>query len=127
MGKQKGFSGSYTRADGVRIAMTPEEAEALWKSLDEAKADRIKRIPDERTALHLLMDAYVRLKELGWNDAVYCPKDGTVFDAIEVGSTGIHDCYYQGAWPDGKWWVMDGDVWPSRPALFRLKQKESAA
>lgn len=50
--------------------------------------------------------------------------DGSVFDAIEVGSTGIHDCYYEGKWPAGSWWVRDsdGDLWPSRPMMFRLKQ-----
>ena len=78
----------------------------------------------ERTerALLNLFEAYQDLKRLGWNDAIYCPKDGTWFDAIEAGSTGIHNCQYQGQWPNGGWWVADGDVWPSRPILFRLRQ-----
>lgn len=73
----------------------------------------------ERAAIQQLFDAYLALKALGWNDVMYCPKDGTHFDAIEIGSTGIHDCNYEGTWPDGHWWVYDGDMWPSRPVLFR--------
>ncbi len=57
---------------------------------------------------------------------MYCPKDGTWFDAIEVGSTGIHDCHYEGTWPNGHWWVADAhDLRPSRPALFRERKKRS--
>lgn len=61
----------------------------------------------------------VRLKELGWQEAEYCPKDGSEFKAIEVGSTGIHDCVYLGDWPKGGWWVHDGDTYPSRPILWK--------
>ena len=79
-------------------------------------------IPDEQAALNVMMDAWVRLKDMGWNDAMYCPKDGTWFDAIEAGSTGIHDCRYDGKWPDGTYWIASGgDLWPSHPILFRLK------
>lgn len=61
------------------------------------------------------------------NDAVYCPKDGTVFDAIEVGSTGIHPCHYDGEWPHGSWWTHEaGDLWPSRPCLFRKRSTSGA-
>jgi hypothetical protein len=77
---------------------------------------------DERALLDRMFACYQGLKRLGWNDAIYCPKDGTHFDAIEAGSTGIHDCNYQGEWPEGTWWVFDGDMWPSRPILFRLKR-----
>ena len=44
----------------------------------------------EMAALLKFFEAYQELKRLGWNDIMYCPKDGTHFDAIEVGSTGIH-------------------------------------
>lgn len=75
--------------------------------------------PEEAAALNDLFAAYQRLKALGWNDAVYCPKDGTKFAAIEAGSTGVHLADYQGEWPSGGWWVYDGDIWPSRPILFK--------
>lgn len=79
---------------------------------------------ETRSAIDALFDAYNRLKLAGWNDAMYCPKDGTVFEVIEAGSTGIHECHYAGEWPNGVYWVHGpNDLWPSRPILFRLKRK----
>lgn len=78
----------------------------------------------ERRALLSMFTAYDNLRRMGWRDAIYCPKDGTVFEAIEAGSTGIHDCHYHGEWPNGHWWVhTDNDLYPSRPILFRLKEQ----
>lgn len=91
----------------------------LVRRADEAKAARAEEMPDTEAALAVLHRAYVRLKELGWSDAIYCPKDGTLFLAIEAGSTGQHQCHYGGEWPDGIWWIDDGDTWPSRPILWR--------
>ena len=112
--------GHATLADGSHVALTEQEAAAIWESIDRATAERAAKYPDERSAINGMMDAYTRLKELGWREAVYCPKDGSTFDAIEMGSTGIHKCYYEGKWPDGHWWIPDEcDVWPSRPCLYR--------
>lgn len=95
--------------------------------LAAARAHEIARaqaMPRTRDALDVLWSAYQRLRELGWREIIYCPKDGTVFDSIEAGSTGIHDCFYQGDWPDGSWWAPDaGDLWPARPILFRDKRQ----
>lgn len=83
---------------------------------------REAQMPTVDKALLALFNAYQRLKELGFNDIMYCPKDGSVFEVVEIGSTGIHDCHYEGEWPDGSWWVHSaGDLWPSHPVLFRLK------
>lgn len=83
---------------------------------------RAEAMPTEADAIECMFDAFQRLKELGWKEAIYCPKDGTPFDVIEAGSTGIHDCIYVGEWPDGHWWVLSaGDQWPSRPILFKAK------
>lgn len=106
--------------------LTRAEADALWDAAQAAKADREKRMPDEKAALRAMQDAYTRLTELGWRDASYCPKDGSHFQAIEAGSTGIHDCSYQGEWPKGTWWIYDGDIWPSRPILFKLYPEDQA-
>ena len=77
-------------------------------------------MPTLDDCLRMLGDVSQRLRELGWSDAIYCPKDGTVFDAIEFGSTGVHACHYEGEWPNGHWWIADGgDLWPSRPVMFR--------
>ena len=117
---EKQFSGSVKLSDGSRRALTSDEAEALWRNVEAADADRKARIPDQSTALNLMMDAFTRLKDMGWREAIYCPKDGSEFEVIEAGSTGIHRCIYQGKWPDGGWWILDdGDIWPSRPMLFR--------
>lgn len=96
------------------------EAEALMASVRAADARRSELMPDEQSAIRMMLQAYLRLKELGWNDAVYCPKDGSEFDVIEAGSTGIHRCIYEGEWPNGRWWILDeGDISPSRPVLYR--------
>lgn len=102
--------------------LTRAEAEALLTAVKQAEEQRAANMPNEETALAVLFDAFIRLKELGWREAIYCPKDGSPFLAIEAGSTGIHECRYQGEWPSGSWWVSgDGDLWPSRPILFKAK------
>ena len=102
--------------------LTRAEADAIIKACDEARDKRAADMPDEQAAINAMFQAYQRLKELGWREAIYCPKDGTSFDAIEPGSTGIHTCSYSGKWPKGSWWVHNaGDLWPSRPCLFKPK------
>lgn len=104
-----------------------KSAEELWAEIEAADAARAAKMPDDRAALEQMFDAYIRLKDLGWNDAIYCPKDGTSFEVIEAGSCGIHRCHYQGEWPDGHWWVEEAhDLWPSRPILYRLYPEDEA-
>jgi hypothetical protein len=103
--------------------LTRAEGEALWESAKQAEAVRAERMPDERAAISALWDAQQRLKELGWKEPCYCPKDGTRFKVIELGSTGIFDCYYQGEWPTGHYMVMDEhDCYPTSTgvAMYRL-------
>jgi hypothetical protein len=95
------------------------EAEAIWAEAEAEREKRHRDMPDEQAAIRQLWDAQERLKELGWKDPVYAPKDGSPLDVIELGSTGIHRAYYEGEWPNGVWWLHDGDVWPCRPALAR--------
>lgn len=95
-----------------------------------AKADShrlrlAEEMPTEADCLRVLANVSLRLRDLGWNDAIYCPKDGSVFDAIEFGSTGIQDCHYSGEWPDGGWWAADGgDLWPSHPIMYRKRRAQ---
>jgi hypothetical protein len=106
---------------GIKI-VTEQEMDALLAEIDAKERERAEKMPDERAALEQMFEAWLRLKELGWREVIYSPKDGTVFDSISAGSTGIHDCHYEGEWPEGGWWTFDGgDLWPSRPILFRLK------
>lgn len=96
--------------------LTHAEADALWEQVEREQARREALMPDEAAAIQLMMDAHTRLKDFGWNDAIYCPKDGSAFHALEAGSTGIHLCSYMGEWPKGGWWIEDC---PSRPTLYR--------
>ena len=100
--------------------LTRAEADALWENVQAAKAKRAADMPDVPAAIRAFTDAYRRLEELGWGGASYCPKDGSEFEVIEPGSSGIHRCVYRGEWPDGHWWILhDGDMSPSRPVLWR--------
>lgn len=88
---------------------------------------RAEQMPTDSDAINILHDAYQRLTDLGWQNPVFCPKDGTPFEVIEAGSCGIHKCIYMGEWPKGGWWIMDdGDLYPSRPILFRRIQKDQS-
>lgn len=120
--------GHKTMADGSHQPLYESEANAIIEASDRAKEKRACDMPDEKSAIEAFNQAFTRLKELGWSDAQYCPKDGSEFNVIEVGSTGIHRCHYSGEWPKGYWMVhAGGDLWPSRPVLFRLDPEKEAA
>ena len=101
-----------------------DEQTAAYDALEEAlnleRTSRADDMPTEQDAINAMFRAYLRLKELGWKEAIYCPKDGTPFLSIEPGSTGIGRTYYHGKWPTGSWFVAEaGDLWPSRPCLYK--------
>jgi len=111
-----------TTTDGRHVPIRKDFADALWADVEAAKAKRIADMPTEQDAIRELGRAYTRLKELGWNDPCYETRGG-MRDVIELGSTGIHRAEYNGEWPTGSWWIYDGDVWPSTPALVRKNAK----
>jgi hypothetical protein len=81
------------------------------------RAERARLMPDAAAALRTICDAVERLKELGWRDGIYMPKDGTTVETVEAGSTGIHKCRYEGQWAEGYFMHMDDrDMYPSRQA-----------
>lgn len=97
------------------------ELMSAFKRADDWRADQM---PDEAAALRVMHEAYRRLQELGWREAIYAPV-GKLVDVIEAGSTGIHQADKDEL---GRFWVFDnGDVWPSRPILFRLTHQSQAA
>jgi len=99
----------------------------LWAKVEKEKAERAAKWPSEQDAINTIQQCYHRLRELGWNDPRYCPKNGDPLDLIEAGSSGIHRGHYMGEWPDGGWWVHDGgDLWPSHPFLARTALQETA-
>lgn len=108
--------------------LTRAEADVLRQQCEAADARRKELMPDEESARHLFFDAWLRLKECGWKEACYCPKDRSTFEVIEAGSSGIHKCYYGGEWATGHYMIVsDGDVSPSHPVLFRPIAKEPQA
>lgn len=121
--------GHKTYADGPlsfrHEPLTRQESEAILAAVDAADKRRAEEMPDEKAAINKLFDAWLRLKELGWKEACYCPKDGTDFQIIEAGSTGIFDAHYSGKWPDG--YIIshdDHDSYSSRPGgtlLYKVK------
>lgn len=116
--------GHTTFRDGHHEPLRQSEADAIMAASDAAKARRAAQMPDEQSAIDAMFEAWLRLKELGWKEAIYCPKDGSLFDAIEPGSTGINRCCYKGEWPTGSWWIVgDDDVWPSSPVLYRERER----
>jgi hypothetical protein len=99
--------------DGCK-AISRDVAEALWEAAMAQKAKRAADMPDERTALRVLTDAHIRLKELGWREATYAPRN-VPLELIECGSSGIHTGYRD----EHGFWILDDDTWPSKPVLYR--------
>lgn len=95
------YSGSMTLEDGRRVPLSKEAAEAIWDSIQLNRERRTVLIPDSVSALGILVDARERLRELGWREASYCPKDGSAFAVCEMGSTGMWLGSYSGEWPSG--------------------------
>jgi len=107
--------------------LTRAEGEALWEAAKAAEAKRAEDMPTEQDAINVMFSAWQRLKELGWREAQYCPKDGSTFKVIESGSTGIFDCVYEGEWPTGTYWLHDEhDSYSSRPVMFKLLPEAQA-
>jgi hypothetical protein len=125
--ERKFLGGWATLADGRRVPVSEDFARKIMEECEARKAKREADMPTEQDAINSFFEAFERLRELGWREAVYCPKDGSSFKVIEPGGTGIHPCHYSGKWPDGSWWIEhDGDLSPSRPALFRLFPEDQA-
>ena len=75
-----------------------------------------------RYAIEKLNEAFVELQNLGWQQIMYAPQDGTEIEVIELGSIGIHVARHL---KPGFWVADAGDLWPSRPILWRpLKKKD---
>ncbi len=93
------------------------------QALSDAEAQqkaRAEAMPTEEAALGIMHDAFLRLQDLGWKEAQYCPKNGETCQFIVCGSTGVFRGFYSGEWPKGTWLIEDAaDLWPDRPVLFK--------
>ena len=117
-GESNPIVGHMTFSDGSHAPLRHIDAEALWAKVEEETARRTADMPTEQDAIKRLHDAWLRLKDFGWVEPCYGPKNVLV-SIIELGSTGIHQGSYEGEWAKGSWWIHDGDTWPSEPAMVR--------
>lgn len=123
------YVGWATMTDRTHRSITSAEAEELWKASEDRRAARALAMPGEQSAINAMFDAFDRLRELGWREGIYAPKDGSKFQIIEGGSTGIFECHYSGTWPNGYWMTFDDrDCYPSSsaPLLYRLSPEDEA-
>lgn len=117
------YRGSATLEDGTRVALTEAEAKALWDASTKAKEDAARDMPTTEEALRAMQSGHSRLRDLGWKEGMYCPKDGTPFAVIQYGSTGIFEGWYMGEWPTGHVYCCDyldhphGLLWKALDAL----------
>lgn len=106
------YLGHKTLSDGTHVQLSEDEAKALWQMANDAKDKSAADMPTTDDALRTMQRGRSRLRDLGWREAQYCPKDGTRFAVIEYGSTGIFEASYWGEWPDGRVYCCDGFTHP---------------
>lgn len=115
MGEDREFYGSASMSDGTRVALTSEQAKALWQRAEEAKAQRAETMPTAQDALRALIAAEERLRELGWSrGGSLRVKRGDYCAVAEQGSTGIWKGWLD---QDGAY-VHYGDCASSRQKVF---------
>lgn len=98
---------------------TAEQIAELNAHLAQQKKWDHENMPDLETALMVFAKAYRRLKDFGFQDIIYHPKDGGTFEVIEPGSTGIFPCQYWETPTRGSFWIMQDGGCPSHPCLWR--------
>jgi len=100
-------------------------SDLTWSNLRQHWADSAAKEPTFGSASELEMMGSCQpinkaLRELGWDSAVYCPKDGSMFMGWEFPWGRPYPCNYTGEWPKGFFWQYSaGDAWPCRPNLWR--------
>ena len=108
-------------------------SELNWSTLRKHWADSAAKEPTfgsegEREAMERCRAIDETLRDMGWNSAIYCPKDGSMFMGWEFpwGSPSL--CNYTGEWPTGSFLQYSaGDAWPCSPNLWRPITREEEA
>lgn len=127
--------GHKTYSDGAggfrHKPLRASEADQIMAALERDKARRAEMMPTEADAARALWEAYYRLKELGWREATYCPRDGRTLKFIEAGSSGIDEGHCDDQNRAHKlpsvWLHSKGDLWPSQPVLYRDPSSPAAS
>jgi hypothetical protein len=116
--------------DGPCAARPTETAAAdLWQTIEQQQAKDEADMPDALAALNTMQRGYHRLGQLGWRGGVYCPKDGSGFAVMQLGSTGIFAGAYVDEWPTGDIWIADESTNPHAclwKAIDKLTDAERA-
>lgn len=82
--------GHKTLADGSHVALSKEEAAAIWKAVQEARAKRAQEMPTAQDALRVMIAARQRMQELGWwEGGGLRVRRGDECAVAETGSTGM--------------------------------------
>lgn len=124
------YYGHATAADGTHVLLSEKDAQEIWAYVEQQKVIREVSMPTTADALAIRSQARERMRELGWRDGCYCPKDGTPFAAIQHGSTGIFTATMTEEWPYGWANLEDEGCHPSgflwKP-IDQLTEAEDAA
>jgi len=83
------YHGHKTLIDGSHVPLTKDEAEGLWKMVEDAKAKRAETMPTAEAALRMLISATQRLNELGWWEGGLRVRAGDECAVAQTGSTGM--------------------------------------
>jgi len=84
------YHGHKTMADGTHVALSEEEAAAIWKAVEESTSRRAREMPTAQDALRVLIAAQTRLNDLGWWKGIGLRvKRGDECAVAETGSTGM--------------------------------------
>jgi len=83
-----------------------------------------KKTPEETQFLAAMFQAYDDLRNLGWRESMYCPRDRSTVLLISAGTTGIFEGYRD---EEGWFWCYDGDVVALRcdPVQGRRRKAEA--
>jgi hypothetical protein len=86
----RAYHGHKTLIDGSHVALTQDEAAAIWREIEEAGEKRAKEMPTARDALRVMIAARQRLQELGWWEGGGLRiKPGDECAVTQTGSTGM--------------------------------------
>lgn len=97
---------------------TTVDVHEILREAEAQREARAEQFPDEQVVIRMMIQCRLRLEELGWRSAIYAPKNGTSFTAINPGYTGPSECMWLGS---GFFVADGGDWWPAQPSHFKLK------
>lgn len=84
------YYGHKTMTDGSHVPLTKDEADSIWRAVEDAEVKRAQEMPTARDALATLIHAEQRMKELGWwKGGGLGVRPGDECAVAQTGSTGL--------------------------------------